>query len=167
MKYASVVLLLLLPGILASCAPSVGAHESTTSPSPHESGAVAQVWKREAEYSRFAKAGDFDGYLSLWHDEFIGWPCGDSRPKRKSAIGGWVREVKQKGIDVTEHVIREGAQEFGNVVVVHYRVTEVDTYPDRRVERSEESKVTHTWMKVGDEWLIIGGMCGSLRDTAK
>ena len=164
MKYASVVLL--LPGILASCARGTRARqESTTSPSPYESRAVAQVWMREGEYSSFTKAGDIDGYLSLWHDKFIGWPCGDSRPRRKSAIGGWVKEIKAKGIVVTEQVTREGAEDFGNVVVVHYRVTELDTYPDGRVERSEASKVTHTWMKAGDTWLIIGGMCGSLRDT--
>ena len=51
----------------------------------------------------------------------------------------------------------------GDVVVVHYRFTRVDTYPDGRVEgQGVERKITHTWMKVGDDWLIIGGMCGDL-----
>jgi hypothetical protein len=51
---------------------------------------------------------------------------------------------------------------------VHYRFTRVDTYPDGRVQgKGKESKITNTWMKVGDAWLIIGGMCGALPDSAK
>jgi len=30
-----------------------------------------------------------------------------------------------------------------------------------------EYKFTHTWMKVGSAWLIIGGMCGELPVDAK
>jgi len=42
-----------------------------------------------------------------------------------------------------------------------------DTYPDGRVEgRGKRSKITHTWKQVGDHWLIIGGMCGNVSDTA-
>ena len=28
-------------------------------------------------------------------------------------------------------------------------------------------KITHTWMKVGDTWQIIGGMCGDLSGQAR
>ena len=39
----------------------------------------------------------------------------------------------------------------------------VDTYPDGHVEgRGKHRKITHTWMKVGDAWQIIGGMCGEI-----
>jgi len=53
-------------------------------------------------------------------------------------------------------------------VVVHYRSTMVSTYPDGRVEgRGQMSKFTHTWMKVGGSWQIIGGMCGRLTQRGK
>ena len=56
---------------------------------------------------------------------------------------------------------REGAEDFGAIVVVHYRFTRVDEYPDGRVEgRGRESKITHMWMRVGSRWQIIGGMSG-------
>ena len=61
------------------------------------------------------------------------------------------------------NLTREGAQDFGDVVVVHYSFTRVDTYPDGKVEGlGVVRKITHTWMKVGPDWLIIGGMCGDL-----
>jgi ketosteroid isomerase-like protein len=135
---------------------------------PPESDSVSQVWRRETDYWRFVKEGDVESYVSLWHDRFIGWPCGQDHPKRKASIGDWVREVRDKRIQVDANFTREGAEDFGNVVVVHYRFTRVDTYPDGKVEgKGKESKITHTWMKVGDSWLIIGGMCGTLPDSAK
>lgn len=159
------VLVFLFLGLAASGSQS--ATDSTASPAP-ESNSVAQVWDREADYWRFVKEGDVENYVSLWHDSFIGWPCGQEHPKRKASIGDWVREVRDKQIKVDSNLTREGAEDFGNVVVVHYRFTRVDTYPDGKVEgKGKESKITHTWMKVGDEWLIIGGMCGSLPDSAK
>lgn len=136
--------------------------------STREPESVSQVWRREADYWRFVVAGDVENYVSLWHDKFIGWPCGQDHPKRKASIGDWVREVRDKHIKVAFNLTREGAEDFGNVVVVHYRFTRVDTYPDGTVEgEGKESKITHTWMRLGDSWLIIGGMCGALPDSAK
>jgi Domain of unknown function (DUF4440) len=153
---------------LGLAAGSVQAATDSITSSPPESASVSQVWGREADYWRFVKEGDVENYVSLWHDRFIGWPCGQDHPKRKVSIGDWVREVRDKHIQVDSTLTREGAEDFGNVVVVHYRFTRVDTYPDEKVEgKGKESKITHTWMRVGDSWLIIGGMCGTLPDSAK
>jgi hypothetical protein len=158
-------LALLLLGLSAS-----GVHSATepVASSPPDSESVSQVWGREADYWRFVKDGDVESYVALWHDRFIGWPCGQDHPKRKASIGDWVREVRDNHIQVDSNLTREGAEDFGNVVVVHYRFTRVDTYPNGKVEgKGKESKITHTWMKVGDSWLIVGGMCGTLPDSAK
>ncbi len=128
-----------------------------------ESQSVSEVWGREDDYWRFVKAGDVESYVTLWHEKFIGWPCDQNHPMRKPSIGDWVRKIRDKKIAVTSVLTREGAEDFGAIVVVHYRFTRVDTYPDGRVEgRGRESKITHTWMKVGSTWQIVGGMCGGL-----
>lgn len=137
-------------------------------PASEESQSVSEVWSREDDYWRFVKAGDVESYMNLWHEEFIGWPCDQDHPMRKSSIGGWVREIRDKKIKVASLLTREGAQDFGAIVVVHYRFTRVDTYPDGRVEgRGRESKITHTWMRVGSTWQIVGGMCGGLAQSGK
>lgn len=133
-----------------------------------ESASVSQVWRLEDDYWRFVAAGDVENYVALWHDKFIGWPCGQDHPKRKISVGAWVQEVRDKRIQVAARLTREGAEDFGNVVVVHYRFTRVDTFPDGRIEgKGKQSKITHTWMRVGDTWLIIGGMCGTLPDSVE
>jgi hypothetical protein len=137
-------------------------------PASPESQSVSEVWAREDDYWRFVKAGDVESYMSLWHEKFIGWPCDQDHHMRKSSIGGWVREIRDKKIKVASDLTREGAEDFGAIVVVHYRFTRVDSYPDGRVEgRGRESKITHTWMRVGSTWQIIGGMCGGLAQAGK
>ena len=156
-----------LMGLVASAARPV-ASPDTPSASKGESASVNQVWRREDERGRFEEAGDIDAYKSLYHDKFIGWSCDWAHPKRKAGVGEWVREVHDKHIKVTSDLTREGAEDFGDVVVVHYRATEVDTFPDGHTEgKGEAYKITHTWMRTGDTWLIIGGMCASLRDSLK
>jgi len=151
-----------LTGLLVYVSQQANSQETPPS-SKAESASVNQVWTREDEYGRFADAGELDAYKSLFHDKFIGWPCGSAHPKRKAGVGEWVREVRDKHIQVASEITREGAEDFGNVVIVHYRATEVDTYPDGQTEgEGEEYKVTHTWMRTGNTWQIIGGMCASL-----
>ena len=128
-----------------------------------ESASVARVWQREGDYWRYVAAGDVERYVTLWDERFIGWPCGEPHPLGKASIGNWVRKVRDERIRVDAKITPEGARDFGDVVVVHYSFTRVDTYPDGRVEgRGKVRKITHTWMKVGPDWLIIGGMCGDL-----
>ena len=160
MKKSIVFLGLLLVGGLPVLNPATPAFTDNQS--------ISEVWAREDDYWRYVKAGDVESYVKLWHEKFIGWPCGKDHPVRKAAIGDWVREVRDKRIKVMVSLTREGAEEFNSIVVVHYRFTRVDTYPDGRVEgRAHQSKITHTWMRAGNTWQIIGGMCGSLPDSAK
>jgi hypothetical protein len=133
-------------------------------PAAAESRSVSDVWALEDDYWRFVREGNVQSYVRLWHEKFIGWPCDQDHPMQKAWIGGWVQEIRDKRIRVAAALTREGAQEFGDTVVVHYRFTKVDTYPDGRVEgRDRERKITHTWMRVGSTWQIIGGMCGDLK----
>jgi ketosteroid isomerase-like protein len=126
-------------------------------------GSVSDVWALEDDYWRFVREGDVESYVRLWHDRFIGWPCDQEHPMRKSSVGAWVQEIRDQKIRVTTSLTREGAEDFGDTVIVHYRFAGTGTYPDGRVEgRGRELKVTHTWLRVGGTWQIIGGMCGDL-----
>ena len=133
--------------------------------------AVAQedvVWEMEEAYWRYVRAGEVDRYIGLWHEDFVGWPCSTLQPSRKANIGGWVREIRDKGIKVTYELRREAVQYFGEVAVVHYATPLVYEYPDGRITgEGELLKFTHTWMKVKGQWQIIGGMCAVLKPTVR
>ena len=128
---------------------------------------VDEVWAREESYWRFVQAGDVEGYRSLWHPKFRGWPCTAEHPATKASIGDWVREIRDGKVKFTYSLTREGAADLGSVIVVYYHTPMVWQYPDGRTEGSgEEHKFTHTWMRVGRTWQIIGGMCGDLKRSS-
>jgi hypothetical protein len=42
-----------------------------------------RVWQMEEQYWRYVKAADTEGYLTLWHQNFVGVPCGKI-PRRRA-----------------------------------------------------------------------------------
>jgi len=38
--------------------------------------AEKEVWSMEETYWEFVKNRDLEGYRSLWHEDFVGWPKG-------------------------------------------------------------------------------------------
>jgi ketosteroid isomerase-like protein len=111
------------------------------------------------------READVEGYLSLWHTDFIGWPCtpGCMHPARKDAAGAWIRSIRGRKLKLSVALQREGIQDFGGVVVVHYSAPVITEHPDGRVTGEDSRyKFTHTWLKTGSTWQIIGGMCAPL-----
>jgi ketosteroid isomerase-like protein len=146
--------LLLLPLLLPSTS---AAQVSSSVPTA----SVAAVWDLETAYWGYVQAGDVSSYLTLWHDRFVGWPCLNAHPAAKDSIANWVRTIRDGHIRFTSHLSREGAADFGDIVIVYYSTPMLREYPDGRVAgRDTIWKFTHTWRRDGDRWRIIGGMCG-------
>ncbi|HEX4300750.1 MAG TPA: nuclear transport factor 2 family protein [Gammaproteobacteria bacterium] len=126
---------------------------------------IAEVWALEAAYWRHVRESDVKGYLSLWHEDFIGWPCtaGSRHPVRKDAAGAWIEGIREQQLRLSVALRREGIQGFGGVVVVHYSTPVITEHLDGRITGKDQPyKFTHTWLKVGSTWQIIGGMCAPL-----
>ena len=122
----------------------------------------AAVWKMEETYWRYVSSGDVEAYVSLWHDDFVGWPCFSWTPTGKANIGSWVEEIRDNNWTLTYELRPEAVQLFGKVAVVHYAAEYIFDYGNgTRKGEGDWRKFTHTWMKVGEDWQIIGGMCAA------
>ena len=142
--------------------PSLGGAERTVI-AAGQGANVEAVWAREELYWRYVKAGDLENYLTLWSDGFRGWSCGQPHTTTIAAVGNAVRSIRDQKIQLTYALTREGAADFGDVVVIYYQATQRREFPDGRPTGSgTTSKLTHTWRKFGDVWKIIGGMCAAL-----
>lgn len=121
------------------------------------------VWQLEENYWRFVSAGNVDSYVKLWHDDFVGWPCFEWNPARKEDIGKWVRDIRDNGWKLTYQLKPLEIQAFkDDIVVVHYAAEYVYDYGDgTRSGAGLWRKFTHTWMRTGDGWQIVGGMCAA------
>ena len=130
------------------------------------SGEPQDVWELEAGYWRYVEDRDAESYDGLFHEDFVGWQCAEPLPNGRADIGDWVRALRDEDATVTYELRKDAASQFGDVAVVHFGVTWAFEYPDGRVEgEGVWQKITHTWMKTGDRWLIIGGMCGPLEES--
>jgi ketosteroid isomerase-like protein len=121
------------------------------------------VWQLEEDYWRYVSTGDVDSYVKLWHEDFVGWPCFELTPARKGDIGKWVRDIRDNQWKLTYEPKPLEMQDFGgDTVVVHYAAEYVYDYGDgTRSGVGLWRKFTHTWMRVGNDWQIIGGMCAA------
>ena len=125
-------------------------------------GAEKAVWDLEDDYWKFVQAGDVESYRKLWHEDFVGWPCFEWTPTGKDGVGKWVRDIRDNQWKLSYELKPLAAQSFGDVVVVHYAAVYAYEYGDGTTSGSGIwRKFTHTWMKTGDEWQIIGGMCAA------
>lgn len=117
------------------------------------------VWQLEEAYFRYVQAGDVENYLTLWDDEFVGWPCGSEQPQGKETIADWVQEIRDQNLQVEYELQREAVRAFGDVVATQYGLLYSDGTSEGSVDRT---KITHTWRRSGETWKIITGMCGAI-----
>lgn len=126
------------------------------------------VWKLETAYWNYVKAADLDGYRTLWHKDFVGWPSSSAQPARKDHITDWITASTDKGVRLQWYSIEPAAsQATENIVVTHYWVTAFWADKAGKGEAPETTRITHTWIKTttGGGWQIVGGMsCPSAKE---
>jgi len=97
-------------------------------------------------------------YSSLWHKDFLGWPSVSSAPVRKDHITDWITSQTTKGLAFKTGEFKPAAlQVTGNVAFACYWIT------FRWVDKdgtgaSHTLRITHAWVRRGQDWQIIGGM---------
>ncbi len=125
------------------------------------------VWKLEHSYWENVKALDLPAYRALWHPSFVGWPYVSPKPVRKDHITDWITANTTEGLHLQSYVLEpvEG-QATENLVVVHYWLTSIWADKDQRGE-PQTSRITHTWLRVGNGWQIIGGMSSLQTEVRK
>lgn len=116
-----------------------------------------EVWQREMQCGNYVKNNDLQGYLTLWHNNFIGYSGSDTLTRKN--IGSWINESHNKKDQRYEFKItKKAVNVFGDVAVVLYDVQDTWKNSKGEVVLKELYKITHTWKKFGSTWLIIGGM---------
>ena len=128
-----------------------------------KTGVADKIWQLEHSYWEYAKAHDVEGYRRLWREDFVGWPSSEPLPIHKDHIGDWVLEEKKEQHSLNCYKLDPaGIVVVKNVAVAHYRLTERWDSPNGK-GNPRTIKVTHTWLKNGDNWQILGGMAAVIK----
>src|SRR5271170_557204 len=117
-----------------------------------------EVWNEEQNYFRYLQAKDLKSFMSLWDDNFVGWPDYSEHPLRKADIESGVAEEFQATPTSAPPNFSpkpEAIAVFGDVAVTYY------IWPEADETSSLRYRITHTWRKGPEGWRIISGMdCG-------
>jgi len=128
------------------------------------SGPAREVWAMEERYWNDVKSLNVEDFLSLWHDDFKGWPASSNAPIPKDSAADMIRVPLSRGSRITRYELhRKVLQVFGNTAISIYAVTFTWVDNHGHVERTGQwYKLIHTWLKVGKEWKIIGSLSAVL-----
>jgi len=129
-----------------------------------------QIWNLEKAYWEYVKANDLEKYRALWHEDFLGWPYVSPTPVGKDHITDWITANTSKGLKFQSSPIEQtGMKVTGDIALCYYRITinwtnSSNTGPDAI---SNKIRITHTWMRTGGTWAIIGGMSSPVDEHGK
>jgi uncharacterized protein Usg len=117
------------------------------------------LWNLEHEYWRHVQDNELPAYLGLrHHKDFLGWPSFSAAPARTDHITDWITAQTSQGFVFKAVELKPAAiQITGDIAMAYYWVTYEWLDKDGK-GAAHTIRVTHTWLKDGKDWRILGGM---------
>jgi ketosteroid isomerase-like protein len=119
-----------------------------------------EIWALEEAYVSYYFAANHRAILSMFHDQFLGWPEGVRQPVDKKAISKYLEVRYPKPRQMTYKMDRQGIT-FLNNIALNYYLLYITLKDERGNELKVVTRMTHTWIKTGKQWKILGGMSNS------
>ncbi|MCW8809416.1 MAG: nuclear transport factor 2 family protein [Ignavibacteriaceae bacterium] len=116
-----------------------------------------KIWSLEEEYISYFKEANHEAILSFYHSQFLGWPDSELHPADKEGAAKYLAERYPEPTQVDYEIKREGIRILDNIVITYYLLN-FSWINDKGVKQTSASRMTHTWIKDGSEWKILGGM---------
>jgi len=114
-----------------------------------------EVWKNVEAYWALEAAGNVEGFMSYFHENYIGWDINEPVPAGKATVRKFV-EYETKMVKTVLYDIKPVAiNVFGNVAIVDYYYTRIGKDTEGK-ERSRSGRWADIVMKQGDKWVLIG-----------
>jgi len=116
------------------------------------------IWNLEQAYWRYVETNNLASYRNLWHQEFVGWPLLNAAPVRKDVVTDWITSQTDQGLRFELVELTPAAiQMHRDLAVVYYWVS--CKWVDKTgAGAAHKIRATHTWLKNGKDWQIVGGM---------
>lgn len=120
----------------------------------------AAIWKLEEHYWNCWIKKDIEGYMSLLHEDFMGWASSLETPGDKEAAREFVQnfwsQIQLFAIEMKPCAIKI----VDDVALVHYFLLLKDEDGN---QMGNSYRITHTWLKQGRIWQILGGMSSEIK----
>ncbi len=153
MKSTALLLAVLLAGFLFSCPQAYSAVSGAVS----RGDAVEEnIWALEEAYFTNLYKADYEAVLDIVHSRFLGWPGNVPQPVDKEGSARFMKQLISGPSSCTFKIERKGIRVQGDVALTQY-IINVDC-GDAAGAKTQSSRITHTWVKTGGRWKLLGGM---------
>jgi len=129
---------------------------ATTSLNAQEwSAAQKEVWKNVEAYWALDAAGNLEGFMSYFHDNYMGWDINEPIPMDKASVKKFV-EYEYKTSKTLLYTIKPVAiNVVGDVAIVDYYYTKIMKDAEGK-DKSRSGRWADVVKKQGDKWVLIG-----------
>lgn len=139
-KLRIIILLMSFVGLLSSC----------TNKSQPADDQEELLWTLEEDYIQAHKIADHAFILSMWDENFLGWPSRLENSVSKNSGSEYLEKYFSQPMpaDTKFRIEKQGIHIEDNIAILHYRLYLFES----------STRLTHTWIKRKDKWYILGGM---------
>jgi ketosteroid isomerase-like protein len=117
-----------------------------------------EIWALEEAYFSNLYRADYEKVLAILHSHFLGWPGTEPQPIDKEESARFMKQLVPKPFSsCTFKIERAGIRLLGEVALTQY-VLHVNFSDTPGVDKTQSSRITHTWVKEGARWKLLGGM---------
>ena len=115
-----------------------------------------EIWALEEAYFTNLYKANYEGIIAIEHSQFLAWPGGIPQPIDKEENARFMKQLIPKPTSCNIKIERAGIRVLGDVALTHY-ILHVNCGDTAGVAKSPSSRITHTWVKEGASWELLGG----------
>jgi ketosteroid isomerase-like protein len=119
------------------------------------SAAQKEVWKNVEAYWALDAAGNLDGFMSYFHDNYIGWEISQPMPGSKATVRKFIEHDYKTEKTLVYNITPVTINVIGNVAIANYYYTRIVKDAEGK-EKSRSGRWADVLMKQGDKWVLIG-----------
>ena len=124
--------------------------------------AKAKIWPKEEAIYAGRGRGDLGPYISFTDPDYAAWPAGgvgivDVAALKKSGVAMAGRNKELISLEFIDLRVS------GSTAVIYYRTHRTRTADGAAIDQKYDN--THTWVRDGDDWRIVGGLSRLVEPT--
>jgi len=161
--YAALLLFLCILGIFSGCTTMTAKKAAADEPplashsDPAATSGEEEIWALENAYFSNLYKANYDGVLTLVHGRFLGWPDGLLQPLDYNESARFMRQLVTGPTPCTITIDRKGIRVQEDIALTQY-VLHATCSTTNGTAQTKSSDITHTWVKEGPGWKLLGGM---------
>ena len=154
MRKAVLLLIFMLASVLLSAA---YAYSTDMNQDSRRNKVEEEIWAQEEAYFTHLYQANYEGVLALVHRQYLGWPDGQANPVDYDESARFMKQLITKPTSCKIKIERAGIRISGNTALTQYTL-HVDCGDASGAKKISPSRITHTWVKEGGCWKLLGGM---------